>query len=249
MIPYECEICIPDSTCNLDQDEEWIEVITRKGREKLRLHDYHRFYEIPGLYDGLYRRLRCQSPAVVCRTLKEQMQAADATAEPLRVLDFGAGNGQVGEFLSKEFDCDAIVGLDIIAQAKQAAFRDRPEIYTDYYVTDLSSVSHRDQQDLSRWRFNTLMTVAALGFGDIGTQAFANAINFIEVGGWIAFNIKDRFLSPDDDTGFRDAIDSLISESFELVHSRRYRHRYSLAGEPLQYIVMVGRKRADVTIC
>lgn len=248
MSTCECEICIPDAACDLDQDEEWIEIITKEGKEKLRLHDYDRFYEIPGLYDGLYRRLKCQSPVVVCNALKEQMQAAGDDPEPVRALDFGAGNGQVGEYLTKEFDCDVVVGLDILPQAKDAAHRDRPGIYSDYYVTDLSTLTQQDQQDLCRWRFNALVTVAALGYGDIGTQAFANAINLVEDGGWIAFNIKDRFLSEDDDSGFRTTLDSLKDEGFDLVHSHRYRHRYSLTGDPLHYYVMVGRKRADVSI-
>ena len=38
------------------------------------------------------------------------------------------------------------------------------------------------------------MTVAALGYGDIPPQAFAEAFNLISDHGWVAFNIKDRFL-------------------------------------------------------
>ena len=33
---------------------------------------------------------------------------------------------------------------------------------------------------------------------------------------------------------------------FEQVADRRYIHRLSIAGEPLEYVALVGRKRADV---
>jgi hypothetical protein len=36
--------------------------------------------------------------------------------------------------------------------------------------------------------------------------------------------------------------------SIEFVHSRRYRHRYSLAGDPLHYHVLVGRKLNDIRV-
>jgi len=243
----EChfEICIPDEARKLDQNEEWIEIVRDGEAEKIRLHDYGRFYEIPGLYDELYRRLQCTSPRVVCEALKSQVEQSGGNSRPLRALDFGAGNGQVGERLAGELGCEAVVGLDIIPQAKDAARRDRPGVYEDYFVADLARPTDEEREALSRWRFDTLVTVAALGYGDIGAEAFANAYDLVEDGGWVAFNIKDRFLSEKDETGFGEAIGSFVDDGFELVHSRRYRHRYSLGGEPLHYHVIVGRKHAD----
>ena len=247
MAECEYQICIPENTEALDQHEEWIEIGTATGMEKILLHEYGRFYEIPGLYDDLYRRLQCQSPNVVCQALKEQMQKAAEDPFKVRALDFGAGNGQIGEQLSSRLDCEAVVGLDIIPQAREAARRDRPEVYDHYYVADLANLSDADRALFSQWRFNTLVTVAALGYGDIGAKAFANAINLIEDGGWIAFNIKDRFLSESDSSGFHKALQTFVDQGFELVHSHRYRHRYSLAGEPLHYYVIVGRKYGEIS--
>jgi predicted TPR repeat methyltransferase len=246
MMESAFEICVPDECIRLDQDEEWIELTTDRGQEKIRLHEYGRFYEIPGLYDHLYERLCCQSPAVVCGALKEEMQKSDEKPRSIRVLDFGAGNGQVGETLAREFGCGALVGIDILPQAKEAALRERPGVYDKYYVADLANLAERDRDALSRWRFNTLVTVAALGFGDIGAKAFFNAINLIEDGGWVAFNIKDRFLSENDDTGFHEALNFVMDDSLQFVHSRRYRHRYSLAGDSLYYYVIVCRKLNDI---
>jgi len=242
MVETNVEIVIPEECRTLEQNEEWIEIIAGGIARKVRLHDYGRFYEIPGLYDRFYNRLQCRSPQVVCGALKQQMIKQHEERKPLRALDFGAGNGQVGEQLSRKLDCETLVGLDIIPEARDAAVRERPEIYDDYYVMDLANPTERAREKLAQWSFNTLVTVAALGFGDICTRAFANAYNLLTDGAWVAFNIKDRFLSEADESGFNQIIDQLVADGFEMLESRRYCHRLSLAGEPLHYYVIVGRK-------
>ena len=47
------------------------------------------------------KRLQCDSPQVITDLLKSSMQDHDDVKEPLRVLDFGAGNGIVGECLQE----------------------------------------------------------------------------------------------------------------------------------------------------
>jgi hypothetical protein len=71
---------------------------------------------------------------------------------------------------------------------------------------DLTDPTEQVREMLSQWDFNALVTVAALGFGDIGTRAFANAYNLLTDGAWVAFNIKDRFLSDADDSGISQTI-------------------------------------------
>jgi hypothetical protein len=93
-----------------------------------------------------------------------------------------------------------------------------------------------------------LVTVAALGFGDIGARAFANAYNLLADKAWVAFNIKDRFLSDTDETGFGQTIKKLTEDGFELLESRRYRHRFSLSGQPLHYHVIIGRKNGEFNL-
>jgi hypothetical protein len=44
-----------------------------------------------------------------------------------------------------------------------------------------------------------LVTVAALGFGDIPAKAFIEAFNIIKSEAWVAFNIKDTFFDISDD--------------------------------------------------
>jgi len=38
----------------------------------------------------------------------------------------------------------------------------------------------------------------------------------------------------------------LVSDTLEVHHLERYRHRISIDGKPLFYYVMVGRKHADI---
>lgn len=92
-----------------------------------------------------------------------------------------------------------------------------------------------------------MVTVAALGFGDIPTKAFIEAFNIITAEGWIAFNIKESFFDNSDESGFSKMIRELIfAEYLDVYHIERYRHRLSIEGEPLYYFAIVGRKNADV---
>ena len=38
----------------VDQDEEWCEVRLAAGWRRIRFHDYHAVYSIPGLYEQLF---------------------------------------------------------------------------------------------------------------------------------------------------------------------------------------------------
>ena len=241
------EIQLPDKECRLDQDEEWIMLVSENRCEKIKLHDYKKFYSVPGLYEEvLYKRLKCDSPRMVCSILKEEIEKSEEETEKLRVLDFGAGNGMVGECLEEMIGCDALVGVDIIDEALRATYRDRPGVYDDYYVMDLSQLDERGERQLKEWGFNTLVTIAALGYDHIPTRAFVKAFNLLDDGAWVAFNIKDRFLSEEDDSGFKQTLDAMMGDSLAVLQNKCYCHRLSLSGEPLQYYAIVGRKSGVV---
>ena len=76
---------------------------------------------------------------MVVGLLAEQLDAAKVGPETLTALDVGAGNGLVGEQL-KRLGVKSIVGVDIIPEAARAAERDRPEVYSDYVVCDLTAL-------------------------------------------------------------------------------------------------------------
>jgi hypothetical protein len=95
--------------------------------------------------------------------------------------------------------------------------------------------------------FNCLVTVGALGFGDIHPKAFANAYSFIAQDGWIAFNIKEDFLEESDATGFSRLIRKMVEGSvLELYVKHRYRHRFSVDDKPLYYVAVIARKKTAV---
>jgi len=241
----DCKINFPKNADRLDQDEEWILLTSEDQRKKVRLHDYGEIYNIPGLYEEVvYTRLKCDSPRIICSMLQKELDVAGP--EALRVLDFGAGNGMVGECLDEKIGCEALVGIDIIPEAVSATRRDRPGLYDDYYVMDLCDIGKDEEDLLAKWQFNTLVTIAALGYGDIPSRAFVNAFNLLEDGSWIAFNIKDRFLSEEDGSGFKETLDDMFDHCLQILQSERYCHRLSMSGEPLNYVGIVGRKIHDV---
>ena len=246
MSTCDLQVAYPGKTCMLDQNEEFFDLITDEGRERIRIHEYDRVYDVPGLYEEVvYNKLQCDSPKVITGLLKEAVEQDKGPSEPLRLLDFGAGNGIVGECLQDALETETIVGVDIIDEAKKAVKRDRPGIYDDYYVMDLSQPDAHDKKRLDRWNFNALVTVAALGFGDIPTKAFVNAFNLVDNGSWVVFNIKDRFFSDDDDTGYNEMLQEMVGSSLNVLKKHHYCHRLSMAGDPLHYYAVVGRKEND----
>jgi len=231
----------------IEQGEEYL-VVERDGRkEKIRFHDYDRIYEIPGLYEHLfYDRYKCNSPEVVCSLLDKQMSETD-TEDQLRVLDVGAGNGMVGEQLAK-IGTDTLVGIDIIEEAAAAAERDRPGLYDEYHVEDLTQLPNSVARSLEENNFNCMTTVAALGFGDIPPTAFARGFNMITSPGWVAFNIKENFVCDDDTTGFCRLIDHISQTGILEIKARdRYRHRFCQDGTPLYYYAIVGEKCRNIS--
>jgi len=244
------EVSFPESGDGMDQDEEWLEVEDEDGNpRRIRFHDYDQIYSIPGLYERLfYEQLHCESPQAVCGLLSTELEG-EVDHEHLRVFDVGAGNGMVGEELAR-LGVETIVGVDIIEEAAMAARRDRPGLYEEYYVLDLTDIPDDKRTELERYRFNCLITVAALGFGDIPPLAFAEAYNLIADDGWVAFNIKSRFIAGDKDpSGFARLIERMIDEGLlEVGAERKYRHRISVTGEPLYYVALAARKRGDVPL-
>ncbi|MFQ5530841.1 MAG: methyltransferase domain-containing protein, partial [Gemmatimonadota bacterium] len=229
------KIRFPDSEAELDQDEEWFEFEQNGRWRRLRVHDYAEMYEIPGLYEALvYDKLECRSPRRLRQLLEHASREAHTfKAEELRVLDLGAGNGIVAEEL-RRIGVDHVVGLDLLPEAARAARRDRPAVYDDYVVADLCDLTDRERQRLLGHRLNFLITVAALGFGDIPPAAFATAFNLVESKGWLALTIKEDFLDEGEITGFARLVDQMIDRGILDVQAfHRYRHRLSLAGEPL----------------
>lgn len=239
------EISFPDD--DAAQDQEVCDVVIDGRRRRLRFHDYADIYREPGLYEQLfYTELECASPPTVVGLLAGGLQAEAELMEDLRVLDIGAGNGMVGEEL-RALGADQVLGVDIIEAAAEAAERDRPEAYDDYLVADLTALHAEERRALEAFRPNCLMSVAALGFGDIPVHAFTAAFGLLEDEGWVAFCIKEDFLADGDGSGFARLIARALEKgSLVEVARQRYRHRLSATGRPLHYVALVARRRAPI---
>ena len=236
----------PESS-SLNQDEAWFYLQEGDKQRKIRFHDYDKIYQVQGLYEQIfYDRLKCTSPKKVATILESSLKQSEDNLSELRVLDFGAGNGMMGEALKKH-GVARLIGVDIIQDAYEATVRDRPGLYDAYYVEDFTQLNDEKREDIASWQCDCMVTVAALGFGDIPTKAFIEAFNIIKTKGWIAFNIKETFFDTSDESGFSKMIRELIfSKYLDVYHIERYRHRLSIEGEPLYYFAIAGRKNADV---
>ncbi|NEQ63439.1 MAG: methyltransferase, partial [Moorea sp. SIO4A1] len=92
----------PTNVRELGQDQVYFYLVNGESREKIRLHDYERIFEVPELYEQVvYERLKCQSPSIVVDILESAVSQGDQSLNELRVLDLGAGNGIVGEKLKQ----------------------------------------------------------------------------------------------------------------------------------------------------
>ena len=231
----------------LSQDEEYFLLDCNGEKKQIRFHDYGSIYSTPGLYEHLfYERLNCNSPKTIRSLLEEEISKSPIEPSNLSILDIGAGNGMVGEQLA-EMGANSIVGIDIIEEAAQATERDRPGIYEDYYVTDLTQLSEEVKKELEAKSFNCLTTVAALGFNDIPPLAFAEGYNLISSPGWVAFNIKEDFLDKKHSSGFSALLREMIDSNILTIQAqRRYQHRLSLDRKPLYYLATVGTKNSDI---
>ena len=229
------------------QDEEYCIVELDGVKKRIRFHDYHEVYRVPGLYEYLFcEKLGCVSPEVITGLLADSVARSSAAASELNILEIGAGNGIVGELLRKQGP-RIIIGIDIVPEAREAARRDRPFAYDDYYIADLENLPWDIRKNLEATDLNCLVSVGALGFGDIPPKAFVQAYNLISRNGWIAFNIKEDFIKETDATGFSRLIRDMVVRDILKIHvEHRYRHRFSVDRRPLHYVGVIAKKKAAI---
>lgn len=242
---YRIRLPATDFSAESERDVHFL-VDHDDGSERYRFHDYDRIFAQPGLYEQIfYQRLKCCSPQFLAARMNDVVSAAGEDVHRLRVLDFGAGNGMMGEELQVQ-GVARVVGADISDMAMRATQRDRPGVYDDYFVADFCRLEDGTRQQLRDWEFTCLTTVAALGFDDIPELALREAYNLVVDGGWIVFNIKEAFLGQTNQAGYSSLIrELLVGGWMELHHLERYRHRLSIEGNPLYYYAVIGRKRGD----
>ena len=241
-------VALPEPSSRYDQNDEWCVVQQPDGEwDEVRFHDYHRIFDVPGLYEKIfYDVLGCDTPRFMVNLLADALADAGEDAAAVRVLDLGAGNGIMAEELAT-IGVTHSVGVDILPEARTAAGRDRPGLYADYLVTDLTALGAGDSRRLSEHRLTALAVVAALGFGDIPPQAFRAAYDHVDEGGWVVLTIKDAFLAEDDTSGFARMIaDGMASGALEVVRREKFRHRLATDASPVVYEGIVARRRGPL---
>ncbi|MEA2166916.1 MAG: hypothetical protein QOF76_216 [Solirubrobacteraceae bacterium] len=229
------------------QDVELCDVTYGGETQRIRFHDYTDIFDVPGLYEHLFHEeLQCCSPRVVSELLGAEVAARGLAPNALRVFDVGAGNGLVGEEL-RNLGVDTLVAADILPAARAAAERDRPGLYDEYLVADLTDLDASETALLEEQDFNCLVTVAALGFGDMPPEAFRVAYDMVADGGLVALTINEKFLDGGDGSGFSDVIEAgVASGALKIVQRERYRHRLSVTGDPIHYVAVVLEKHSDI---
>jgi len=232
-----------DQTQGTDQTEERLVVSFPDGtRDEMRLHEYDRVYAVPGLYEEVVqRRLQCRSPVELATALVEQVHARGEDPADLRVLDFGAGNGVVGEELRGCGVGGPLVGVDAAAGAPLAAERDRPGLYAEYVVGDLAS--SEIPALVERHRLNCLAGAGALGLGHVSAESLAQAWAAFPPGAWLAATVSEDLIEEQaGDLGGYLAELRAGRHGTEVLELRRFRHRLRMSGEPIHYYVIVARR-------
>jgi predicted TPR repeat methyltransferase len=231
----------------VEQDEEWCEIEERGAWRRLRFHSYAEIFARAGLYEHLFHGLlKCCSPARVAAMLEESLRESGVDARDHRILDVGAGNGMLGEELRAR-GFGEIFGVDLLPEAKAAQERDRPGIYANYVIGDLAKYDDEMRARVEAFSPTILACVAALGFGDIPPRAWFNAMSAIPVGGLLAFNIRADFLDARYAFGFSELVRRMTSANVIRLESlQRYKHRLSVAGEPLWYTAIIATKLGPI---
>ncbi len=211
--------------------QELIRVTFDDGRvEELRLHDYDRLYSLPGVYEAIvHDRLGCRSPTQIAGMLADAVDGIGWDRRVVRVIDVAAGNGISGQALD---DCGLapVLGTDIVPCAREAALRDRPDLYDEYLVLDLLALSDSDASRLRGLEANVLCAVAVVGDGPkhLPADALAAGANLLAGDALVAYTHEPG--TPDVVTA-RFWADHLGPDTqAEQLERCRYRHRYTLNG-------------------
>lgn len=233
-----------DASAGRDQEQEALVVRFEDGREeRMRLHEYDRVYAIPGLYEEVVqRRLECRSPdtladAIVAAAGRDGVAPAD-----LRVFDLAAGNGVTGERLAAR-GVTELVGSDNVSEARDAALRDRPTLYSDYVVGDIDATPELGELVRSR-ELNALVCAGALGLGHITAESFARLWAQFPAGAWFSACLHEALAEPGG-SDFGDYLQELDREgsSAEVISRERFRHRLLMNGDAVYYVAVVVRQR------
>lgn len=226
--------------------EERIRLTREDGEvEDLALHDYHRVYSVPGLYEAVVQdSLDCRSPEMTAQNALEAVRGVGMSPGAMRVLDVGAGNGVVGTEL-RERGFTRLFGTDLVPEAEGATSRDRPGVYERYVTGDLADRQGPLVAEIAEWEPTILTAAGALGGGHMSAIALGNALDSLAEPGFAIMTIGENRLDATSEDGFGAFLSERVAAGrLDEVSRERFRHRLSMAGEPVYYLVIVLKTNA-----
>lgn len=227
-----------------DQTEESLVVRHADGRtDEFRLHEYERVYAIPGLYEEVVqRRLLSASATILAERLVACAGDTGTAPADLAVFDLGAGNGVSGEELRAR-GVRTIVASDGIVEARDAAHRDRPGLYTEYLVGDTDDLPQVPGL-IREHGLNALVCAGALGLGHITADSFHRLWSAFAPGAWFSVSLHEDLAEPGG-SDFGDYLTTFEAreDGGDILVREPFRHRLTMAGEPITYVAIVARKR------
>ena len=155
----------------------------------------------------------------------------------LRVLDIGAGNGVVGEELHAR-GAQVVAGTDGVVAARDAARRDRPELYEVYEIAGVDEFAV--EQLVADHGLNALTSAGAIGLGHVEVSDVAQWWAAFPPGSWFAATVPPDVADPagEDLLGALAAADP----STQVARQETFAHRRRMSGETITYSVVVARK-------
>ena len=213
--------------------------------EEVRLHDYHRLYALPGVYEQIVQEdLGCRSPAVVAQWLAAAVTELGREPAQTRVIDIAAGNGVSGQAL-RDAGLHPVLGSDLEPEARDAALRDRPGVYDAYLTLDLTALTDDEAGHLRQLRGDALTCVSPVGTrpGQVPPAALAAAAAILTDDALVIHLHDPRHGDPDPVTEpfWRQALGE--DTRAEQLRHERYLHRFTVVGDPYEMEAAVWRLR------
>ncbi len=225
--------------------EDWVEFGPTDARRRVAFHDYAALYGVPGLYERVfYEELGMCSAQRVVDLYAGALEQLNRPPAGERALDVGAGNGLGGDEL-RRIGVGRVVGVDLEPQARVAAYRDRPWVYDDYLVGDLTTLP---KAKLAAVEPTAALALSALGPGHAPPAVLDCALGLLATDGLFAFAVTPTLLAGSDDpagqaTGFPEYLLELFAHRADELARHAYVHRRRTDGSDDLAVAFVGRLR------
>ena len=206
------------------------------GLREAGLHDYAALYAVPGLYEAVYYlHLEGGSPRLLAQALAAAVPEPERAGR--RVLDVGAGTGEVGSALAA-VGFRSVVGTDLEPASADALARDRPGTYRDARTTDLTALTPDDLAWLDAVAPDVVTVAGAVGYGHLPVAALAALTRLLPTGALLALTVAPELETAPELAPYAEL---LLGPAFEVGVRREGVHRRSERGL-LPVVALVLRK-------